>query len=409
MKILMLTKNVPFPPNDGSSIRNFQFLRILAEHHEVSVVTIVRSDREAEGLSVLRELGATVYPVSLRRTTVDRVVDLFRSVLTGIPYTVLANTDQRLIDEVRRALAERAPDVVMVQELYLMENIAQIVSQVRTRAPIVLDLHNIEGVILERMAELSESRLARMFYRWQAHCMHAFERHMLPLVNGLIAVSKIEYHDLGIRHPLVIQVPNGVVARDMPPPRSSSASMDVVFVGTLDYPPNRDAVAFFVGEILPRIRSRLPEVTFTVIGRKPRRPLALHGATGVRLLTNVDDLAAPLRESALMVVPLRAGAGTRLKILDAFSAAVPVVSTSLGAEGLGVTDGAQLLLRDSAESFADAVVQLLSDRSAGERLAENAFRWSQQHLRWEEGMRPLESLLEQLNGELRPIRQRVGQ
>lgn len=393
MKIVVLTKTIPYPPRDGSAIRNYQLLRALAAAHDISLVSIVRREEEFEGVAFLQSAGIPVYPVPLSRSMFRRAGDLCCSLLTGVPYTVLANTSERLIGELRRCIAERAPDVLLVQELYLMENLRRLTEETSIAMPVVLDLHNIEGVILERLADCASSQLARRYYQWQAGCMHRFERASLTAVAGVSVVSKLEYEYLLPRDLMLACVPNGVVRADVLPARRNGSVARLVFVGTLDYAPNRDAVQWFASEIFPLVRRAFPDAELRIVGRKPRRALTGVERDGVTQLHSVDDLPSELLQDSVLVVPLRAGAGTRLKILDAFSAGLPVVSTSVGAEGLQVRNDEHLLIRDEAEPFAEAVVELLRDPRRGATLAANAFHWSQRELRWDVSAAALEQLL----------------
>jgi glycosyltransferase involved in cell wall biosynthesis len=163
-------------------------------------------------------------------------------------------------------------------------------------------------------------------------------------------------------------VPNGVepvVGRDSGPARDGR----LAFIGAMDWFPNQDAVRWMVDDILPLVRKRTPRVTLTLAGRNPPRWMKRLSADGIRVTGTVEDVSPYLREAAVCVVPLRIGGGTRLKILEALAAGKPVVSTAVGAEGLDLRPGEEIVIADSARDFAEQVAGLLEDKPLRERLA----------------------------------------
>lgn len=387
MKIVLATKSVPYPLTNGSAIRNYQFIRWLSTRHELTLVTFVRNDEEQRGLSTLTDFCREIIRIDERRTLWRKARDAVRSITTGVPYTICAHNSPRF----RAALANATVDagLLQLQELYLHASLPP------TDIPVVLDAHNVEATILERMALIETRAVAKRIYRWQARAMDRYERKAVPGFAGVISLSEQERDRFRLLNSQVALAPNGVERRATLPQLQLRGDT-IVFVGTLEYPPNRDALEHFIVEILPRIELQLPEIEFRIIGALPRWAERYQGRRGVRFLGRVEDLTSEFARAAVMVVPLRAGGGTRLKILDAFTAGVPVVSTTIGAEGLGVVDGQQLMLRDEPESFATAVCELVREPERRHALAANAFRWSQDTLGWEEIIRSLEPFYQEV-------------
>ena len=387
MKIVLATKSVPFPLTNGSAIRNFQMIRWLSLRHEVTLVTFVRSDEELAGIVKLKGFCRDVVTIDERRTFWRKARDAVRCIATQTPYTVCAHRSARFRAALTAATADA--DLLQLQELYLTASLPTV------DIPVVLDAHNVEATILERLAAVEYRPIRKRVYHWQARAMDTYERAQVPSFAGVIALSRAELLRFESLHNRVTLSQNGVEPRALLPDRAPHTP-SMLFVGTLDYPPNRDAVEHFIADILPQIAQRLPKVELRIIGAIPRWAKRFANATGVRFLGRVADLTEEFSRAAVMVVPLRAGGGTRLKILDAFTAGVPVVSTTIGAEGLGVIDGEQLLLRDHPESFAAAVCTVLEAPTLQRTLARNAFEWSQRTLRWDSTVASLEPFYREL-------------
>jgi glycosyltransferase involved in cell wall biosynthesis len=240
--------------------------------------------------------------------------------------------------------------------------------------PAVLFQHNVEAVIWRRHYEVRSNPLARLFFRQQWRKMLAYERSVCRAYNHVVAVSPEDRDIMRDEYGLakVSDVPTGVDTQYFRPAgRVCSEPYNLVFSGSMDWLPNEDAVWYFAKTILPRIAAEIPRVTLTVVGRKPSARLTELARNDPRLHVTgyVDDVRPYLERAGVYVVPLRIGSGTRLKIFEAMAMEKPVVATPVGAEGLRVTDGRELLLADSPDAFADAVVRLLRDRKLAKALA----------------------------------------
>jgi glycosyltransferase involved in cell wall biosynthesis len=188
----------------------------------------------------------------------------------------------------------------------------------------------------------------------------------------IFAVSKVDAITLETLAPGVpiVSVPIAVAAASLQPVPRLADAPEILFVGALDWPPNADAVNYFIGDIWPVVRSRVPDARFTVLGRGEAQMRARWGSDpSIRFTGWVESVEPWFGQSRAMVVPLRSGSGMRVKILDAFARGVPVVATSIGIEGIAAVDGRHALVGDSPEAFAAAAVRVLQDRAQAERLA----------------------------------------
>ncbi len=261
----------------------------------------------------------------------------------------------------------------------------------------ILFQHNVETMIWRRHADTARNPFARAYLRRQAARMEAFERAACRLARHVIAVSEADataIREMSGRED-VSAVPTGVDVDYFQRPEASAPQADLVFVGSMDWLPNQDAIRFFVGDVLPLIRAARPDTSLAVVGRNPGRDLRAMAARDPRIAVTgtVPDVRPYFWGARLSIVPLRVGGGTRLKIFEAMAAGTPVVSTSVGAEGLEVTTPDHLRLADTAAEFADQCVQLLEHRDARDRTAAAALQLVRSRFGWGAVVQQFEALL----------------
>ncbi len=256
--------------------------------------------------------------------------------------------------------------------------------------PIILLQHNVESLIWRRLSQLQRNVFMRLFFYEMARRMKRREPELCRLFDGITTISDHDaaYHRDHYKLGNVLGcVPAGANPDARPLPAAvleQSPSPCIAFLGSMNWPPNSDAAFWFIEKILPLIRETMPEVRFRVIGREPPEALRRLAAksVGIEVTGKVAEVLTPLRECALLVVPLRAGSGVRLKILESMAAGVPVVSTTVGAEGLHMRHGQELLLADDAQALSAAVLRMLKDSSLRKTLAENALQHVTQEFAW---------------------------
>jgi polysaccharide biosynthesis protein PslH len=236
-----------------------------------------------------------------------------------------------------------------------------------------------------------------MFLHKQHEKLRRYERQVCRAVKRIIAVSEEDAETMRAEYGAadVRPVPTGVDIDYFLPPEQVERSQSLVFVGSMDWSPNVDGIEWFVGDILPRIRQRLPDCFFTIAGRLPGASIRKMAGVypHIRVTGTVEDVRPYLWESAVSVVPLRIGGGTRLKIFEAMAARIPVVSTTIGAEGLAVSNGHNIRIADTPEDFADRCMELLADPAARCRLASSAWEMVAACYSWEVVSRKFEECL----------------
>jgi glycosyltransferase involved in cell wall biosynthesis len=292
-----------------------------------------------------------------------------------------------------------------IDSLIASEHYDSIVCDFLAAAPNLTDLeecvlfqHNVETIIWQRHVVQGRSFVEKLFFQMQARKIEAYERQICRRAKHVIAVSDIDAARMkrmfGIES--VTSVPTGVDVEYFAPRGVDSPITDIVFCGSMDWLPNVDAVEYFLSDVLPLIRDRLPGTTFTIAGRSPdaRVLKAVKGLRGVYVTGKVEDMRPYLWGAKISVVPIRIGGGTRLKIYECMAADVPVVSTTVGAEGLRYRDGMEIVIADNPGSFASACVRLLSDDKTRHTISHNALMRARSEFSWEAVSREFEAILE---------------
>ena len=355
MRILQLTPRVSSPPMDGGA----------AVMHQCA--------------EALRNLGAEVEVLSLnpRRQRVDApgsvdidtsavLMPFVRAVRLGIPPFIARFYSPAFASLLERRLRDGAFDVVQIESPFLMPY-ARVVRR-HSNALVVLRSLNVEFRIWERLAARATSALRRFTYRIIARTLHRYERDLLGHVDALIAITEAdaeEFRAMGCTRPMFV-LPGGVEPR-VPHTAPAATSRTVGFLGSLDYLPNQDAALWIAGELAPRLSG----VEIHVAGsRAPESLRARLQSSTILFDGEVRDAHAFIDSMQVMIVPVFSGGGMRIKILDAMAAGKPVVSTTVGAEGVDVTNGQNILIADDADVFAEAVRTLLDHRELARAIGE---------------------------------------
>jgi len=384
MHILWVKMGGLWPPTAGGRIRSLETLSWLSTRHEVTVVTTHRSGDDSDGL-VRRLPGCSVRSIPYAAPRVGTAA--FTWALAGsygsrLPVDLWKWQVPAVREHVRTLLAAQPVDLIVADFLVSWPNLPH-----SPRVPTVLFEHNVEHQIWRRIADLERRPWRRALIEVEYARMRRAERRACANADLVVTVSEADRRQLRALAPSsrCVAIPTGVNTEYFRPGGCREVADRLVFTGSMDWYPNEDAVLFFADAVLPRVRASLPGATFTIVGRNPGpRVRALGGRAGIQITGTVDDVRPFVDEAALYVVPLRAGGGTRLKIFEALAMGKPVVSTTVGAEGLAVTPGHDIAIADTPHAFADTVVALLRDpwrrqalARAGRRLVERKYSWAQ--------------------------------
>ncbi|HEY7567170.1 MAG TPA: glycosyltransferase [Gemmatimonadaceae bacterium] len=380
MNIAWVKAGKLLPVDTGGKLRSFNLLRQLANRHGVTVLTYYDGPRDrAYESDVAREFPGAITLATARSAngSLTELVRYARALVAAAPYAVEKFTHPAVRALVDTWMRTRAFDVIVCDFLSASLNFPEVL-----QIPTVLFQHNVETELWRRQARFEPHPVKRAAFRIEAFKMARYEVAAVARFHHVIAVSE---HDRQLMTRMVDAerisvVPTGVdIARFQAVAASPSSTPLVMYLGSMDWEANIDGVEWFCAEMWPRVRAAVPNAEFRIVGRNPAARVQRLAGNGVTVTGTVPSVVDHLAEAAVVVVPLRIGGGTRLKIFEAMGAARAVVSTTVGAEGLEVTPNEDIMLCDDAPAFADAVVTLLRDEAARRRIGAAANALADRH------------------------------
>lgn len=373
MKVLVITDRIPYPISSGGPLRIYNLVLRVAQHHEVWLAALSETPGQDEGTSHMQGLCCGV-EVAVRspRHPVAHLPGLVQYALQGKPLELKFGHSDELVSKVQGLSAAIDFDIVQIEYSHMAPYIEALPP--KRRAKRILMFHDVAFSKFERIARYETSRLRKVRPWLHSAMMHRWEPRYAARFDRCATVSDADAALLTTANPRlrVDVVPNGVDTRAYQPLPEEAGPPSLLFVGNMGYTPCVDAALYFHGEILPLVRERVPEVQLWIVGTNPAPEVRQLEGEGVHVTGRVADVVPYYAQSTACVVPLRAGGGTRLKILEAMALGRPVVSTTIGCEGLGVTDGRDISIADSPGQFARKTVDLLTDRVLREQITTNA-------------------------------------
>jgi glycosyltransferase involved in cell wall biosynthesis len=374
LKVLLLTQVLPYPPDSGPKVKTWNVIKYLAQAgHEVTLASFVRGDESASARH-LQKYCRAVHPVPMARGPVRDGWAMARSWLTGQPWMMVRDDRAAMRRLVDRLASETRFDIAHADQL----NMAQYAARV-SGARRVLDAHNALWVLYRRLAETMSPGPQKWLLNRDWQLLKPYEGRVCQEFDAVLAVSdedKAALEQAGGQATKITVIPIAVDTDEQLPLARLPEADHILHIGTMYWPPNIDGVLWFIREVFPLIRARRPGVVFDVLGaRPPREIVALGGdGTGINVTGYVPDPLPYLARAGVMIVPLRAGGGMRVKILNAMAQGLPIVSTRLGCEGIEVVDGRDILIADGPGAFAEAVLSVLANRAWADALGQNARR-----------------------------------
>lgn len=409
MRILFLTQIVPYPPDAGPKVKTWNSLRYLASQgHDVVLATFVRPE-ERDHLAEVRNVCSQVHPVPLKRSRIGDLGYWIRSLASGKPFLVERDASPAMRRLVERLVKEQPFDVVHADQITMSQFALPLAEEVPdgptgSRPKLVLDAHNAVWTILDRMSQNAALPL-RPILALEAKRLLRYEGKIVSLFDRTLAVSEVDRRALyeavgtvengrGPRNRDRIEVvPIAVDTERLKPSPAEPDADALVTMGTLHYPPNADGIRWFVHDVLPLIQEQAPSVTLTIIGKNPPTDLirAAQSSGGrVSITGYVPDLDPYMEKAAVFVVPVRSGGGMRVRILEGLARGLPMVTTTVGLEGIQARAGKEVLVADSAKEFAQAVVNLIHDRKLRRRLSKASRALAVAHYDWQVVLRGLD-------------------
>lgn len=364
MNLLQFAPRLCWPLDTGAKLRNYHLARVLSTRARISLLAFAEQDESTsdlekvyERIEVVPRLGAYSFGKVLRGS------------LSSTPLPLLNYTTAEMKQALARVLSENEFDLVQVESVHLLNYLQTI--RVAPKTPLVVcDWHNIESDLMRQYSDQERNLARRTYARKTARLMQEAEKRALTEFDAHLAVSEADARRLRAINPnaRIFVIENGVHAADYASDNSTPRNR-IVFVGSMDYHANIDGARSFARYAWPRLRAQKPELVCTIVGRHPSPKVReLSAVPGIEVTGSVADVRPYYREAVAAIVPLNVGGGSRLKILEAMAAGVPVVSTVRGAEGLAVANNQNILLVDSIEELASAIVRIIDDEDLRKRL-----------------------------------------
>lgn len=421
MNILFLTQIVPYPPDAGPKVKTWHVLRYLVEAgHDVTLLTYVREE-ERQHLPVLENLCRQVVSVPIRRSRFKDIGYMLRSFLTGRPFLIERDDLPGMRSAVHSLLESSKFDVIHADQLGMV----QFAFAERHPLPstdqhpaVVFDAHNAVWTIVERSRETAAWFLRPVLWR-EAAALKRYEGRLIAACDHTLAVTEIDKEallqaakatDLGAAQQQALArrisvVPIAVDTGELPPAIRRPLSNRIVTLGTLHYPPNADGIRWFTERVFPVIQQTIPQASLTIIGKNPPADflqLAEQQPDSIQVTGYVPELDPYMDSAAIMVVPVRAGGGMRVRILEAFARAMPVVTTTVGLEGIQAQAGREVLIYDQPENFAQGVIELLQNPDLQEKLAKNGRELAEKQYDWQVVLQQMDAVYLELSARRKP-------
>lgn len=402
-KILFLTQILPYPLVGGAKIRAYYMLRHLSQQFQVTLVSFIRDDDRPEHVDHLRQFCQAVYAVPMARSRFKDGGALFTSLFSDEPVSIIRDRQPAMHKLLATVTQENSFDLIHADQTSMAQYALFAQSLSPNRPRLILDQHNAMYLLVQRQANYEKSFWQRYLWQREANRFKHYEARLCRQFDHVLTVTQEDrtalLHLLAKGEEIRFTVlPICVDPAGTPPISRQKQGYHLIHLGTMFWPPNVEGVLWFAQDVLPLIQKQFPETHFTIAGKNPP-PVIQQLAQSNRQIEVTGYVADPtslLARSQLFIVPVRAGGGMRVKILDGWLWGIPVVSTTIGAEGILTRPGQNILLADTPEQFAQAVLSLLSRPEQAKALAENGRQWVEQHYNWQTTYKTLNPIYQQL-------------
>ncbi len=391
MRVLLLTQVLPYPPDSGPKVKTWNVLKYLAHRYEVTLVSFVRGDQAAD----VRHLEAycqAIHTVPMQRSIRHDGLAMVHSLLGNQPWMMVRDDRPAMRQLVDRLASQTRFDIAHADQLNMVQYAARVPG-----ARKVLDAHNALWLLYKRLWQTMGPGPRRWLLGRDWQLLKSYEGRMCRECDGVLVVSeedKAALLEAAGRAVDMTVVPIAVDTDEVTPVPRHAGADHIIHIGTMYWPPNIDGIQWFIREVYPHIRAKRPDAVFDVIGARPPQEIVAMGGdgTGINVTGYVDDPTPYLEHAGVMVIPLRAGGGMRVKILNALAQGMPIVSTSLGSEGIAVTHGQDIVIADRPDEFAEAVLRVLDNPEFAAQLGENGRRLAEQRYDYRQVCSPIEAI-----------------
>jgi sugar transferase (PEP-CTERM/EpsH1 system associated) len=403
MKILIIAHKMPYPPRGGATLRNFNLMKECSKNNEIHLLTFTQEpylrdpEKLRESIEYLKKYCSEVkvFKIPSDYNRLYWYLLLFLNLLSIDPYSVWKFWSPAMTKAIKKHMKNHDFDLIEIGCISLIKY-----ARLAPGLPRLMIHHNLESQLLFRRSKISRNWLAKIYLALQAYKLRRLEKIACRTFDYHTTVSELDKKVLlEISSNINVAVVDNGTDTDYFKPMNVSLEEDtLVFAGSMSWYPNADAMIFFVKEIWPLIKKKIPDIKLNLIGSQPPAELIelCQIEPGVNLLGFVEDVRTYIAKSSVYVVPIRVGGGTRLKILDAMAMGKAIISSSIGCEGIEVRDGENIVIADDPEKFAEKIIQLLRNKSLRNRLEIAARETAVKYYSWSHIAPKLEAIYSQL-------------
>lgn len=368
MRILLLCNKLPYPANDGSSIAIARMIEGLVDANVELTVLSLNTKKHYKNANhipegIRQKVRFEIVDVDTNPTLGNAFVNLFER----LPFHVSRFYQKDVAQKLETLLAETEFDIVQAEGLFMMPY-KRIVWE-KSKAKVVLRAHNIEHLIWQRTAEEHPMAVTRSFLRMQAKKLKRYENYCAAIADAIIPISPADQPYFEAINP---NTHTSVCGTDVFHKHGKYNAKRFFHLGAMDWLPNKLGVNWLLTEVWPKVIGQNPKLELHLAGRSMDEKLAKLKQTGVFIHGEVDNAVAFRAEHGTMLVPLLSGSGLRIKIIEGLSEGLPIISTTIGAEGIAITDTKDILLADTAEAFANAILHMAKDQALSSQIGKNA-------------------------------------
>lgn len=368
----------PVPPTFGGALRVFHILRLLLRKHEVTVLTFGDQNDEKELQLYFNNAIKDIHIMDKPWVRANKRFGQLYSLFSSHSFFYMMARDKKMQNKLEELLSKNKYDIILTEFSHTASY------DMNSSAVKIMDAHNVEHEIFKKMWLNAKSPLRRFYYKTEFKKFYREEIVALKRHDAIFTTSMNDKNILDQEVPEISKfvIPNGVEADYFRPSGETPEPFSLVFTGAMSYVPNYDGILHFLNTTFPLILKSIPNAKLYVVGNNPPPVLLKRSADNVIITGFVEDVRPYIKRSSVYIVPLRMGSGTRLKVLEAMSMKIPIVTTSMGSEGINVVDGKSALIADNPRSFADAVINLLRNKNLRDTLIENGFNLMKSEYEW---------------------------
>ncbi len=384
MNILFLSTENPYPPDHGHHIRTYNILTRLARNNNIFFIGFAQHEDELKYNKNLEEFCETVdvFLLSQRRSKWRLCCSLFFNLFSTIPYSAKRYLHNGAKQKIREIIEKHNIDLVHCDMLHL----GVYYNEIRA-IPKVITNHNVESLRAYRWLKVEKNIVLKAYLCLQYIKLYQLEKKLCPKFDKCAVVSNYDKEVLlkMCGKDNFITIPNGVDSEYFKPNNGAIITKSLIWTGAMSGPYNRDAVDYFLDEIFPLIKLKIPEVKVSFVGKSPSVNLVEKAKCDPNIILEgyVEDVRPFVDKAAVFIAPIRSGSGTKIKILNALSQAKPVVTTSVGAEGIDVEENENIMIADDPQKFAEKTIYLLENPDCAKKMGQQGRKLIEQKYDWD--------------------------